>query len=134
MLAGEPVGLPIGGEEQVVGRVEMASGDEDGEVGAGCLQALCCMGHVGPYGDWQAGESGQLVQIGGDAGDERQKSGSEQGESVWVEQFPAGAGAEYRIEDDGNVGVLGLEVEEEVGDGSDGGCVGQHSQLDATGG
>src|SRR6185437_8993792 len=75
VLAREPVRGPLGvngiagGEEEVVGRVEMACGDDDVEVGMLPGTAGCGFRDGLQVGDGGFGEAAQLVYIGGDPAD-----------------------------------------------------------------
>ena len=132
-FAGDPKRLTCGGEEEeVVGRIEVAAGDEDVQSAATELLESCCgRGDLVAVWNGFTEEGGQLLAVGCDDGYVWKQMFAEVWEGVGREEVAAGAGAEHGVENDGKRWMGDAELGEELGDGGNDVGVAQHADLDA---
>ncbi len=129
---GDPHWLLGGGEEQeVVGRIEVAAGDEDVESSSDLLELSGGERDQVAVWDGFAEESGQFLAVGRDEGYVRKQMFTEGGQRIGREEVAAGAGAEHGVEDDGKRWLPRAESGKEVADNIDDVSVGEHADLDA---
>lgn len=128
-LAWKPLGGSIGAEEEIVGRVEVASGDDDVQSRVLLRKLGADLGDGLAVWDRHFGEDGELFGVGGDPSDAGQEVCLEALDAVAGEQSVAGTGAKDGVEDDFGGGNAGFS--QKLTDNLDHGFGCEHPNLDA---
>lgn len=89
VLSWQPMLVAASGEEQVVGRIEMAGGGEDGQLWIALLEEAGCESYLLAIAYRLARQDAQFVEVWGDPVDERQQARAHDPNTFRRQQFPA---------------------------------------------
>lgn len=128
-MAGEPALGTVGGAKEVVGWIEVASGNDEVEAGIAGGEAGGGFGNGFPVGDGRFGEEGQFGEVWGEPADAGKQVLLEAEKPLWRQEFVSGGGAEDRVEDD--LGGRNPGFGQKFADLGDHGFGCEHPNLDA---